>query len=152
MVVVGVVVERGQDQRIDAGNPSLTAVAASYDIAVEQSLKGDAEGTLTLTKIVGYDVSGEESDTKEAYSVDIDSANSIKVGSRYVLAVIQSDGRWYATAEPFRFRLEGGEAVAESGMLEDAFLEDRFPARSETDLISDVESIVAAQAAEAAAR
>lgn len=153
LVAIGVVGKQGEYERIDAGAPGLQGVAATYSIEVQRYVKGTGPDLLNLRKVVAHEYSGEESFIPEPYAYYIDHSSPLSVGGRYLLALIVSDDGWAEfVAEPSRFRLDAGQAVAESGMLDDAFLAERFPTKSEADLIGEIEALVAAQAAETAAR
>lgn len=153
LVVTGVVGKQGEYQRLDAGAPGLQVVAATYVVDIGTYIKGSDDSSLNFRKVVAREYSGEESLIPEPYSYYIDDPHPLSEGGRYLMALrVAEDGWAELVAEPFRFRLEGGQAVAESGMLADSFLDQRFPTKPEADLIAEVEALVAAQAAETAAR
>lgn len=156
IVVVGEVVAQSEYTRADAGIKGLQGVLAIYSVEVEQYLKGGGSATLDVRKVVAYEDSGEALGLKDGFSYFVDDSHPLSIGARYVLALRSAGDGWFAqTAEPFRFRIEDGAAIVEStveGVKDDPYVDEIFPTKAEADLIADVESIVAAQAAETAAR
>lgn len=152
-IAIGVVGKQGEYRRLDAGAPGLQGVSATYLLQVERYVKGAGADSLNFRKIIAYEYSGEESFIPEAYAYYIDDPSPLSEGDRYAFALrLREDGWVELVAEPFRFRLQNGKAVAESGMLDKSFLEERFPTKPEADFIAEIEAVVAAQAAETSAR
>ena len=160
-IVVGAVSKKDESERSDIGVPGLRAIDAVWQVDVERYIKGSGGDTLVVRRTVAYEVSPEEfeffdgyDDSAEGSIRDVDDPAGLTVGRRYVLALRETqDGGWSGTAEPYRFRLEDGMAVMEStasGGHDDTYIAGQFPAKSEIDLIADIEALVAAQAAEAA--
>ena len=66
----------------------------------------------------------------------------LKTGTRYLLFLIpqgQVPDLWLGTAQPFRFALSDGLAKSESP---DGRIEEMFPDRLESDLVSEVETVI----------
>lgn len=146
LVVIGTASGQSDYQKVNAGNPELTAVVAAYTLTIERTLKGNAVESVEFRKVVAY----EDSQLEASYFID--AASPLAFHQRYLLILDdRGDGTTWLVAEPFRFRLEGGVASAESTLVElsheSAYLEREFPDRSETEVISDIEALVAAEAA-----
>ncbi|MCH8815699.1 MAG: hypothetical protein IH957_11535 [Chloroflexi bacterium] len=131
----------------------MTAVNAVYAIEVEQYLKGSGPPTLEFVKTVANEYSREifalvegSVGLEEGFASYVDDPHPLTEGARYILALRRYEGRFAATTEPFRFRLEDGLAVAESTMpgLSGSYLARQFPTRSEEAAVAGVLALVAA--------
>jgi hypothetical protein len=147
IVVIGVATAQDEYLRRKVGT-GLTAVQAAYTIEVESYLKGSGKDVLNFRKTVAHEFSGDESFSQEPYAYYIDDPNPLTTNVRYILALGFEEGwEWYGTAEPFRFRLDDGLAVAESTLPElqgSLYLAQQFPTRSEEAAVTDVLALVAA--------
>ncbi|MCH8815719.1 MAG: hypothetical protein IH957_11635 [Chloroflexi bacterium] len=152
VVVIGTVAGQSEYERSEVGS-GVTAVRAVYAIEVEQYLKGSGPPTLKFSKTVANEYSFVEIFGFEAGSVGleegfasyVDDPHPLTEGARYILALRRYEGRFTGTAEPFRFRLEDGLAVAESTMPGlGSYLARQFPTRSEEAAVARVLALVAA--------
>lgn len=151
IVVVGIVSEKGDLQR-SPGSEGLSFVRATYIIDVEDYLKGEGDDTLRFAKTIAHEYSAGDDpysvrdrfpELEHDYTLEIDDPEPLTVGERYIFALRRTSQGWVSgTAEPFRFVLRDGVAVAESGMIPDWDLERRFPPRPENEAVAEVEAVV----------
>lgn len=144
VIVIGTVGKQNEYERTDAGLPGMTGILAVYAIEVEEYLKGSGPATLELRKTVVQEFAAGMLGLEEGFVSYVDDPHPLTENARYIFALRRHEGRFAGTAEPFRFRLEDGLAVAESTMvgLTDSHFARGFPARSEDAVVADVRALV----------
>lgn len=148
LVVIGTVASTGPERREIPGrlpsdptqiDPNYTGVGQIYEIEVERYLKGTGGTTIRVVQFEGSIVSL----GGQVREIQSESAgHPLTSATRYLLFLIpqgQVDDLWLGTAQPFRFALSSGLAKAESP---EGGIPDLFPNRSESTLISEVETIL----------
>ena len=131
-------------------DPSFTMIGSVYEVQVERYLKGSGDVTLSVIQSIGYDaiVPGPGS-APGRLTQGRDTSPNLLLGknSRYVLFLEENEhapSLWMGTAQPYKFLLSGGMANVESPV---GTLEGAFPDRTEAELVSLVESLIAGDSA-----
>ena len=127
-------------------DPNYTMIGNVYDIRVEHYLKGEGDATLRIVQSIGFDafVPGPPN-TPGRLTQGRNDSIAVRLGksSRYLIFLTEFEdipGLWTGTVEPYRFLLVKGRALVESPVGD---LEGKFPSRSEDELVSLVESLIA---------
>jgi hypothetical protein len=125
-VFVGQVVEETGSEGVPLSGPGERAVPRTqFSVEVLKNVKGDAEGTITVSETGGYD-------EEEGREVRVEGDSPLQPGKKYLFVTsYNSEEGWYAVvAQPFGDVLVEGEA-------QQTDLEERFEQAQEEQIPPD---------------
>lgn len=129
--------------RVDDRAEGVTGVGTIYEVKAERYLKGDLGATILVTQSEGFlpyrspiNLAPEVIATAQA----IEHFTPLGIGARYIF-FLEQGGYFpelqFGIAEPYRFRLENGQAVVESSWQGAASI---FPPGDEQKMLQQVET------------